>query len=101
MLGQFFFKDYYLMDAELLGGGGRKYIAEEAIKAGMKPLLPPGGAVLLQRVAVEDRSQEGQGPREPRGGQDSARKMSAGHLTGSSATVAPIRAARYLGLRDI
>ena len=28
-LGQFFFKDYYLMDAELLGGGGRKYIAEE------------------------------------------------------------------------
>ena len=40
-LGQFFFKDYYLMDAELLGGGGRKFIAEEATKRGMTPLLPP------------------------------------------------------------
>jgi hypothetical protein len=40
-LGQLFFKDYYLMDAELLGGGGRKVITEEAAKRGMKPLLPP------------------------------------------------------------
>ncbi len=40
-LGQVFFKDYYLMDVELLGGGGRKVIAEEATRRGMKPLLPP------------------------------------------------------------
>ncbi len=40
-LGQYFFKDYYLMDAELLGGTARKVIADEAIKRGMKPLLPP------------------------------------------------------------
>jgi len=40
-LGQVFFKDYYLMDVELLGGGGRKVISEEATKRGMKPLLPP------------------------------------------------------------
>ena len=40
-LGKVFFKDYYLMDAELLGGGARKAIKDEATKRGMKPLLPP------------------------------------------------------------
>jgi hypothetical protein len=40
-LGKVFFKDYFLMDAELLGGGARKVIAEEATKRGLKPLLPP------------------------------------------------------------
>jgi len=40
-IGMVFFKDYFLMDAELLGGGGRKAIEQEAMKRGMKPLLPP------------------------------------------------------------
>lgn len=40
-LGKLFFRDYYLMDAELLGGGARKVIADEATKRGMKPLIPP------------------------------------------------------------
>jgi len=40
-LGKVFFKDYFLMDAELLGGGARKAIAAEATKRGMTPLLPP------------------------------------------------------------
>jgi hypothetical protein len=41
VLGNVFFKDYYLMDAELVGGGARKAIAAEAARLGMKPLLPP------------------------------------------------------------
>ena len=68
-LGQLFFKDDYLMDAELLSGGGRKVIVEEATKRGMKPLLPPRGAVLLQRVAMEAGPEKGQGTEEPRRGQ--------------------------------
>jgi hypothetical protein len=40
-IGMVFFKDYFLMDAELLGGGGRKAIEQETMKRGMKPLLPP------------------------------------------------------------
>ncbi len=40
-IGMVFFKDYFLMDAELLGSGGRKAIEQEATKRGMKPLLPP------------------------------------------------------------
>ena len=40
-IGKVFFKDYFLMDAELLGGGARKAIEHEATKRGMKPLLPP------------------------------------------------------------
>lgn len=40
-LGKVFFKDYYLMDAELLGGGARRAITAEATKRGMKPFLPP------------------------------------------------------------
>jgi hypothetical protein len=39
-LGMVFFKDYFLMDVELLGGGGRKAIAREMEKRGLKPLLP-------------------------------------------------------------
>jgi hypothetical protein len=39
-LGKVFFKDYFLMDAELLGGGARKAIEDEAIRRGMTPLLP-------------------------------------------------------------
>jgi len=40
-LGMVFFKDYFVMDAELLGGGGRKAIESEMKKRGLAPLLPP------------------------------------------------------------
>lgn len=39
-LGMVFFKDYFLMDVELLGGGGRAAIEREMTKRGLKPLLP-------------------------------------------------------------
>jgi hypothetical protein len=39
-IGMVFFRDYFLMDAELLGGGARKVIEQEAVKRGMQPLLP-------------------------------------------------------------
>lgn len=39
-LGQVFFGDYRLMDAELLGGGGRKAIEAEMAKRNMKAVLP-------------------------------------------------------------
>jgi hypothetical protein len=39
-LGMVFFRDYFLMDVELLGGGGRKAIEHEMQKRGLKPLLP-------------------------------------------------------------
>ena len=60
--GMVFFRDYFLMDVELLGGGGRKAIEHEMQKRGMKPLLPTAGAVPLQRLALEDRPDEGHGP---------------------------------------
>jgi hypothetical protein len=40
-LGMVFFRDYFLMDVELLGGGGRAAIEREMTNRGMKPLLPP------------------------------------------------------------
>jgi len=40
-IGMVFFRDYFLMDVELLGGGGRKAIEQETQKRGMKTLLPP------------------------------------------------------------
>ena len=40
-LGMVFFRDYFLMDVELLGGGGRKAIEHEMHKRGLQPLLPP------------------------------------------------------------
>jgi hypothetical protein len=39
-LGMVFFKDYFLMDVELLGGGGRQAIEHEMNKRGLKALLP-------------------------------------------------------------
>lgn len=39
-LGRVFFKNDYLMDVELLGGGARGAILREATKRGMTPLLP-------------------------------------------------------------
>jgi hypothetical protein len=40
-VGQVFFGNYYLMDYELMGGDGRKAIAEEDKKYGMPVFLPP------------------------------------------------------------
>jgi hypothetical protein len=40
-LGNVFYKNYHLMDFELLGGGGRKAIEAEAAKRGLKAVLPP------------------------------------------------------------
>jgi N6-adenosine-specific RNA methylase IME4 len=39
-LGMVFFRDYFLMDVELLGGGARAAIEREMAKRGLKPLLP-------------------------------------------------------------
>ncbi|SRR6266545_2426511 len=39
-IGMVFFRDYFLMDVELLGGGGRKAIEQEMTKRGLKPFLP-------------------------------------------------------------
>lgn len=40
-LGMAFYKNYRLMDYELLGGGGRKQIIAECERRGQKPFLPP------------------------------------------------------------
>lgn len=40
-LGDVFYKDYRLMDFELLGSGARKAIEAEAAKRGVKAILPP------------------------------------------------------------
>jgi hypothetical protein len=39
-LGMVFFRDYFLMDVELLGGGSRAAIEREMKQRGLKPLLP-------------------------------------------------------------
>jgi hypothetical protein len=39
-LGMVFFRDYFLMDVELLGGGGRAAVEREMAKRGKKALLP-------------------------------------------------------------
>jgi hypothetical protein len=62
-LGQLFFRDYYLMDAELLGGGGRKYIAEEATKRGMKVLLPPAAPFYSNEWPWKTDASKGKGPK--------------------------------------
>jgi hypothetical protein len=61
-LGQVFFKDYYLMDAELLGGGGRRFIKEEAIKRGMKPILPPAAPFYSNEWPWKTDPKKGKGP---------------------------------------
>jgi hypothetical protein len=61
-LGQIFFKDYYLMDAELLGGGGRKIIAAEATRRGMKPLLPPAAPFYSNEWPWKTDPKKGKGP---------------------------------------
>jgi hypothetical protein len=61
-LGQVFFKDYYLMDAELLGGGGRKIIAAEATRRGMKPLLPPAAPFYSNEWPWKTDPKKGKGP---------------------------------------
>ena len=61
-LGKMFFKDYYLMDAELLGGGGRKVIAQEASKRGMTPLLPPAAPFYSNEWPWKTDPKKGKGP---------------------------------------
>jgi hypothetical protein len=61
-LGQVFFKDYYLMDAELLGGGARKSIAAEAIKRGMTPRLPPMAPFQSTEWPWHTDAKKGKGP---------------------------------------
>ncbi len=61
-LGKVFFKDYYLMDVELLGGGGRKIIAEEATRRGMKPLLPPAAPFYSNEWPWKTDPKKGKGP---------------------------------------
>jgi hypothetical protein len=61
-LGQVFFKDYFLMDAELLGGGGRKIIAAEATRRGMKPLLPPAAPFYSNEWPWKTDPKKGKGP---------------------------------------
>jgi hypothetical protein len=61
-LGQVFFKDYYLMDVELLGGGGRKVITEEATRRGMKPLLPPAAPFYSNEWPWRTDPKKGKGP---------------------------------------
>jgi len=39
-IGMLFFRDYFLMDVELLGGGGRAAIEREMARRGRKPVLP-------------------------------------------------------------
>ena len=43
-VGAMFFGNYYLMDYELMGGDGRKAIAIQSAKYGIKPFLPPAVA---------------------------------------------------------
>jgi hypothetical protein len=62
-LGKVFFKDYYLMDVELLGGGGRKFIVEEATKRGMKPLLPPAAPFYSNEWPWRTDPKKGKGPK--------------------------------------
>jgi hypothetical protein len=62
-LGKVFFKDYYLMDAELLGGGARKIIAAEAAKRGMKPLLPPAAPFHSHEWPWKMDASKGKGPK--------------------------------------
>jgi hypothetical protein len=61
-LGKIFFKDYYLMDAELLGGGGRKLIAEESSRRGMKVLLPPAAPFYSNEWPWKTDPKKGKGP---------------------------------------
>ena len=57
-----FFQDYFLMDVELLGGGGRKAIEHEAIRRGMKPLLPTLAPFLSNDWPWKTDPTKGKGP---------------------------------------
>ncbi len=62
-LGMVFFKDYFLMDVELLGGGGRAAIEREMTETRAEAPVAHSGAVPLQRLAVENGPDERDGPR--------------------------------------
>ena len=61
-LGQVFFKDYYLMDAELWAGAAAEVIAEEATRRGMKPLLPPAAPFYSNEWPWKTDPKKGKGP---------------------------------------
>lgn len=61
-IGMVFFKDYFLMDVELLGGGGRKAIEQEMAKRGMKPLLPPPAPFYSNEWPWRTDPKKGKGP---------------------------------------
>jgi 3-oxoadipate enol-lactonase len=54
-----FFRDYFLMDVELLGGVGRTADRARDGQAGEEGVAADPGPVPLQRLALEDRSDEG------------------------------------------
>ncbi len=61
-IGMVFFRDYFLMDAELLGGGARKVIEAEAINRGMKPLLPTMAPFFSNDWPWKTNPSKGKGP---------------------------------------
>ena len=61
-LGMVFFKDYFLMDVELLGGGGRTGDRARDDETRTEAAAADAGPVPLQRLAVENRPDQGQGP---------------------------------------
>lgn len=61
-LGMVFFKDYFLMDVELLSGGARRAIEREAAARGMTPLLPSVAPFYTNEWPWKTDPKKGQGP---------------------------------------
>jgi hypothetical protein len=61
-LGMVFFRDYFVMDAELLGGGGRKAVEHEMRKRGLPPLLPTRAPFLSHDWPWKTDPTKGKGP---------------------------------------
>ena len=61
-MGQVFFKDYYLMDAELLGGGAEEGDRTGRTRRGMTPLLPTRPRSTRTTGPLADRPDQGTGP---------------------------------------
>jgi hypothetical protein len=61
-LGMVFFRDYFLMDVELLGGGGRAAIEREMANRGMKAVLPTVAPVRSNDWPWKTDPRKGSGP---------------------------------------
>ena len=61
-IGMVFFRDYFLMDVELLGGERRKVIEEEAIRRGIQPLLPTMAPFFCNDWPWKTNPAKGRGP---------------------------------------